>query len=161
MVACRAAAEKTCYALGPPKKLKETYFDAGKVSQPGRWGAYLLDMGVLTCQERQDIVAQHKENLQGATLVKAEDALLELRWCEASPLLDAIDGHRDDRAISVFGMRFRRRLTPYYKLMAADPGFRHLCLRRLESPESPAILPESSLPSQRLKHSNIDESQVA
>mmetsp|Transcript_89184 Transcript_89184/g.158048 ORF Transcript_89184/g.158048 Transcript_89184/m.158048 type:complete len:238 (+) Transcript_89184:45-758(+) len=131
MVACRQGAETTGHALGTPKQLREL-FEAGKVFQPGRWGAYALDLGVLSAQERQTILDKHKKHLSeglGQAVRPCEAEMSELRWFEAAQILDAIDGHTKDGAITMGQVSFRRWCTAFYKLMSKDQRFRQLCLK--------------------------------
>eukprot|EP00931_Biecheleriopsis_adriatica_P105700 TRINITY_DN80240_c0_g1_i1.p1 TRINITY_DN80240_c0_g1~~TRINITY_DN80240_c0_g1_i1.p1 ORF type:complete len:447 (-),score=57.63 TRINITY_DN80240_c0_g1_i1:79-1419(-) len=136
MVACREAAEETCFAIGAPRSLKVNYFDTGN-AKPMFGGAWLIDMGILSLAEQQAIVDLHHANLHGALWrkpTKCESEMSKLQWVEAQEVLAAIEAS-GGKNISVpsLGSSFRAWTVRYYPSMAERKTFREFCLRKGES----------------------------
>jgi 8-oxo-dGTP pyrophosphatase MutT (NUDIX family) len=137
MVACREAAEETCFAIGAPRSLKVNYFDAGNAKSMFG-GAWLIDMGILDEAEQQAIVDRHHANLHGALWRKptrCESEMSKLQWVEAEEVLAAIEAYRPgEKSISVpsLGGRFRSWTVEFYVPMAKRQWFKEYCLRKGE-----------------------------
>merc|ERR1712039_5365 len=136
MVACREAAEETCYALGAPRSLKVKYFDTGNAKQVFG-GAWLIDMGRLSPEQQQQILDLHQRNKHGGfwrELTKCEREMEQLKWVDAREVLDTLDAaDRNTHAIvPSLGSRFRRwtKAKWAYPAMAQNNDFRRFCLRK-------------------------------
>ena len=133
MVACREGAEESCYALGSAREMYVNYFAVkGKVFEPGRWGAFIVDLGRLTTTEREAVVARHKSNLAGAfgrAPTKCESEMIVMAWCDATAFVAAVEKATDKSKFFVPALdagrhRFRSWALPYFKQMVVDPQFR-------------------------------------
>ena len=125
MTACREGAEEACYSIGTPQYIMKEFFDKGKYSQPGNWGAFILNFGEMSQKEMNNIIQKHKENIikiksLNREPTNCEKEMLELRWCLVNDFKQSVTNCNDKQNLVVGGFdsrKFRPWCLPYYKVL--------------------------------------------
>ena len=128
MTACREGAEESCYALGTPQYLMKEYFEKGRFSHPGRWGAFVLDFGELSQTSMDHIIQKHKENLVKIKSLdrpptSCESEMLELKWCSYKNFKKSVEECVDKNNLVIKGFdegKFRPWCLKYYKMLVRN-----------------------------------------
>ena len=128
MTACREGAEESCYAIGTPQYLMNEYFKKKKYSEPGGWGAYVLDFGEMSLKSMNHIIEKHKENLIKIKSLdreptKCEKEMLELKWCSYKDFKASVTNCYDKNNLIINGFdnrKFRPWCLRYYKYLVAE-----------------------------------------
>lgn len=127
--AAREASEETCYALGLPDEIYNKHF-RGKT--PQRFGgAYLVDLGLMTEEDRNNVIKRHLDNRNGNGLKKVlgrkptgcEREMRQLKWCDGTTFLT----HARSGSIPGFG-HFRGFCAGIMRKMASSQSFSKWCM---------------------------------
>ena len=127
MTACREGAEiLLCFCV--PQYLMKEYFEKGRFSHPGRWGAFVLDFGELSQTSMDHIIQKHKENLVKIKSLdrpptNCESEMLELRWCSYKNFTKSVEECVDKNNLVIKDFdegKFSPWCLKYYKMLVKN-----------------------------------------